>query len=91
MLRLKKCKILHTRESNPRLQYGQGKKFSTQGLLNRGTGFTNTTHIHLFVFQIEECVVCSDKKASVLFKPCGHMCACESKYSFTKTKLAVLC
>ena len=29
--------------------------------------------------QIEECVVCSDKKASVLFKPCGHMCACESQ------------
>jgi hypothetical protein len=21
--------------------------------------------------------VCSDKKASVLFKPCGHMCACD--------------
>lgn len=29
--------------------------------------------------QIEECVVCSDKKAAVLFQPCGHMCACESK------------
>ena len=28
--------------------------------------------------KIEECVVCSDKKASVLFQPCGHMCACES-------------
>jgi hypothetical protein len=27
--------------------------------------------------QIEECVVCSDKKASVLFRPCGHMCACD--------------
>ena len=21
--------------------------------------------------------MCSDKKASVLFRPCGHMCACE--------------
>lgn len=31
----------------------------------------------LFYLQIEECVVCSDKKASVLFKPCGHMCACD--------------
>lgn len=29
------------------------------------------------MLQIEECVVCSDKKAAVLFKPCGHMCACE--------------
>ena len=31
--------------------------------------------------QIEECVVCSDKKAAVLFQPCGHMCACESKFT----------
>lgn len=22
--------------------------------------------------------MCSDKKSAVLFKPCGHMCACES-------------
>lgn len=27
--------------------------------------------------QIEECVVCSDRKAGMLFHPCGHMCACE--------------
>lgn len=33
--------------------------------------------------QIEECVVCSDKKAAVLFQPCGHMCACESKSTVT--------
>lgn len=33
--------------------------------------------------QIEECVVCSDKKAAVLFQPCGHMCACESKSAFS--------
>ncbi|XP_047739586.1 E3 ubiquitin-protein ligase mib1 [Hyalella azteca] len=26
--------------------------------------------------KIEECVVCSDKQACVLFVPCGHMCAC---------------
>lgn len=32
--------------------------------------------------QIEECVVCSDKKAAVLFQPCGHMCACESKQTW---------
>ena len=29
-----------------------------------------------FDFQIEECVVCSDQKASVLFTPCQHMNAC---------------
>lgn len=23
--------------------------------------------------------MCSDKKASVLFKPCGHMCACDGR------------
>lgn len=27
---------------------------------------------------MEECVVCSDKKASVLFRPCSHLCACDS-------------
>lgn len=32
-----------------------------------------------FNFQIEECVVCSDKRASILFKPCGHMCACDGE------------
>ncbi|GIY72219.1 hypothetical protein CDAR_219021 [Caerostris darwini] len=31
--------------------------------------------------KIEECVVCSDKRASVLFKPCGHMCACDDEMS----------
>lgn len=31
------------------------------------------------LFQIEECVVCSDKKASIMFKPCGHMCACDGR------------
>ncbi|CAG2060991.1 unnamed protein product [Timema podura] len=31
----------------------------------------------LGVTSIEECLVCSDKKASVLLKPCGHMCACD--------------
>ncbi|MEE6464267.1 hypothetical protein FKM82_006222 [Ascaphus truei] len=33
---------------------------------------------------IEECVVCSDKKAAVLFQPCGHMCACENCASLMK-------
>ena len=43
--------------------------------------FIDIIPLHLFAYvlvvQIEECVVCSDKKASVLFRPCGHMCACE--------------
>jgi len=38
----------------------------------------SVSYFSSFLFQIEECVVCSDKKAAVLFKPCGHMCACES-------------
>ena len=37
----------------------------------------------LFV-QIEECVVCSDKMAAVLFHPCGHMCACDGKNAILK-------
>ena len=27
--------------------------------------------------QIEECLICSDRKANVLFKPCDHMIACD--------------
>ena len=29
-------------------------------------------------FQIEDCLVCSENKASVLFKPCNMMIACEN-------------
>ena len=29
--------------------------------------------------QVEECLVCSEVAASVLFKPCLHMVACESE------------
>lgn len=28
--------------------------------------------------KIDECLVCSDRRASVFFKPCGHMVACEN-------------
>lgn len=28
--------------------------------------------------KIDECLVCSDDRASVYFKPCGHMVACEN-------------
>ena len=42
-----------------------------------------------FTLQIEECVVCSDKKASVLFMPCAHMCACDGKYIENLTFIAV--
>lgn len=28
--------------------------------------------------KIDECLVCSDKRASVFFKPCGHMVACDN-------------
>lgn len=29
--------------------------------------------------QVEECLVCSEMAASILFKPCLHMVACESE------------
>ena len=32
----------------------------------------------LIIFQIEDCLVCSEAQASVLFKPCNHMVACEN-------------
>lgn len=28
--------------------------------------------------KIDECLVCSDRRASVFFKPCGHMVACDN-------------
>ncbi|XP_076298617.1 E3 ubiquitin-protein ligase mind bomb 1 isoform X1 [Lasioglossum baleicum] len=40
-------------------------------------------------YTIEECVVCSDRKAGVLFRPCGHMCACEGCAALMKK--CVLC
>ena len=38
-------------------------------------------------WQIEECFVCSDKKANVLFKPYNHLCVCSGEciYSYIKT------
>lgn len=33
-----------------------------------------------FPMQIEECLVCSEIDANVLFKPCLHMIACDSKH-----------
>ena len=34
-------------------------------------------------------MVCSDKKASTLFLPCGHMCACDGEFSNDKTYSSV--
>ena len=34
--------------------------------------------------QIEDCLVCSENTASVLFRPCNHMVACESCASIMK-------
>ncbi|CAF4442706.1 unnamed protein product, partial [Adineta steineri] len=28
---------------------------------------------------IEQCKICSERKASVMYKPCGHLIACEGK------------
>ena len=33
----------------------------------------------VIMLQIEECVVCSESRASVLFQPCMHMVACEGR------------
>ena len=31
-----------------------------------------------FFFQLEDCIVCSENKAQILFKPCNHLIAYES-------------
>lgn len=52
------------------------------GTLRRADWYFYSPFCCLISPQIEECVVCSDKKAAVLFQPCGHMCACESELQF---------
>ncbi|XP_070603723.1 E3 ubiquitin-protein ligase MIB1 isoform X3 [Erythrolamprus reginae] len=47
-------------------------------------GASHTLTFSVLGEPIEECVVCSDKKAAVLFQPCGHMCACENCASLMK-------
>ena len=37
----------------------------------------NVVWCNVLLLQIEECVVCSESRASVLFHPCMHMVACD--------------
>jgi E3 ubiquitin-protein ligase mind-bomb len=30
-----------------------------------------------FIIKIEQCKICSERKACVMYKPCGHLIACE--------------
>lgn len=38
---------------------------------------------------LDECLLCSDKKRDTLFKPCGHVCCCESCAS--RVKKCLIC
>lgn len=46
--------------------------------------FCNKTTLCFLSLQVEECLVCSDQRASILFKPCGHICACANCASIMK-------
>lgn len=38
---------------------------------------------------LDECLLCSDKKRDTVFKPCGHVCCCES--CATRVKKCLIC
>ena len=48
--------------------------------------------INLFkIFKSEECIICMDKKPSVLFCNCGHKCICEECYKLKSLSACPIC
>ena len=48
--------------------------------------------INLFkIFKSEECIICIDKKPSVLFCNCGHQCICEECYKLKSLSACPIC
>ena len=48
--------------------------------------------INLFkIFKSEECIICMDKKPSVLFCNCGHLCICEECYKLKSLSACPIC
>ena len=48
--------------------------------------------INLFkIFKSEECIICMDKKPSVLFCNCGHKCICEECYKISTPSICPVC
>ena len=48
--------------------------------------------INLFkIFKSEECIICMDKKPSVLFCNCGHKCICEECYKLKSISACPIC
>ena len=48
--------------------------------------------INLFkIFKSEECIICMDKKPSVLFCNCGHLCECEECYKLKSLSACPIC
>ncbi|XP_017842823.2 E3 ubiquitin-protein ligase mind-bomb [Drosophila busckii] len=43
-----------------------------------GTGINNNNNNNSKPTSLEECLVCSDAKRDTVFKPCGHVCCCET-------------
>uniref|UniRef100_H2YAP2 RING-type E3 ubiquitin transferase n=1 Tax=Ciona savignyi TaxID=51511 RepID=H2YAP2_CIOSA len=50
----------------------------TTSTVNQTSSFNlHSSNVDGAVGGAEECCVCSDKRSSVVFKPCGHICACQ--------------
>ena len=48
--------------------------------------------INLFkIFKSDECIICMDKKPSVLFCNCGHKCICEECYKLKNLSTCPVC
>ena len=43
------------------------------------------------IYNVEECVICLDKKPSKVFLPCGHLCTCDTCFTKLKDKKCPLC
>ena len=46
------------------------------------------------VYRVEDCVVCMDASANVVFRPCGHQCVCDTccaELSRRKRRVCPLC
>lgn len=59
------------------------KRMSKQEFKSVTTALIERSRFSLTI-QIEQCKICSQRKASVMYKPCGHLIACEGeKISFS--------
>ncbi|EDV97630.1 GH16977 [Drosophila grimshawi] len=51
---------------------------SAFGLNGINADMAQSLHVESSSSSLEECLVCSDAKRDTVFKPCGHVCCCET-------------